>query len=97
MGPWKIRCFVGRNSVRSALLLHYEYVLVIRILHTASLGIVSSSRLVHGREVHAGREPERICIEHRIVRIEELVVHAVEHMPAIVRRQSCWAGEGRVL
>jgi hypothetical protein len=47
--------------------------------------------------VHARRKPERICIEHRVIRVKELVVHAVEDVTTVVGCQRSWALEGRVL
>jgi hypothetical protein len=55
------------------------------------------SRLVHRGKVHARRKSERICIEHGVVWVEELVVHAIEDMTAVVGHQRSWTLKGRVL
>jgi hypothetical protein len=55
------------------------------------------SRFVHGGEVHACREPKWISVEHGVVWVEEVIVHAIEDMAAVIRRQRSWAGERRVL
>jgi hypothetical protein len=48
--------------------------------------------------VHAGREPKGICIQHRVVGVEEVVhVVVVEWLIAIVRCQRGWARKWGVL
>lgn len=46
--------------------------------------------------MHASREPEWICIQHWIIRVEE-VIHVVERLTAIVGCQRGWACEWWVL
>lgn len=46
---------------------------------------VASSAFVHGGEVHAGGESERIGVEHWVVGVEEVVVaHAIEDLATVV-------------
>lgn len=48
--------------------------------------------------MHAGREPEWICIQHRIIRVEEVIhVIVVEWRVALIWCQRGWACEGWVL
>ena len=47
--------------------------------------------------MHASREPERICVQHWIVGIEEVIHVVVERLVAIVRRQRGWARKWWVL
>lgn len=46
--------------------------------------------------MHACREPEWICVQHRVIRVEE-VVHVVERLSAIIWCQRGWACERCVL
>lgn len=47
--------------------------------------------------MHGCAQPKRIGVQHGVVRVEELVVHAIEDMSTVVGCQRCWARKGCVL